>query len=312
MVDKLYLKIVFVVIAVGLDLFRQYVVTKAKQYWKINIWQSGALWIVYLVHFSIVIIASAGFTLSEVNLKSETAAVYNMEKQSIISTIKSNETEIKQLETLRDTLDPAKWQFKQTASRIDVLQKANTGHYLRLGEFKEVKINVKDDTFGKIGTVFHISSESLEIYVFIVIAILIELALIVTSRSIPVEEPNRNKSEVNNEPTTKKHEAQKEPPTKPYEVQKLPLISPSEVQKEPLTIEQEELIQFTEALYKTDNPNRLNGIERVFNDVNLTFRKCKELQDYLSSIGAIETTPGNTRAIWPKEKIIDFIKNKAA
>ena len=184
MVDDPALKVVFAVIAIGLDLFRQYVVSKAKQYWRTNKGRSAALWLVYLVHFSIVIIASAGFTLSEVNLKSQSAGIYNMEKQSIIDTINSNAAEIKKLESLRGTLDPAKWQFRETSDRIDVLQAANNEHYQKLGDFKEVKVNVKDDVFGNIGKVFHVKGEALEIYVFIVMAILIELALLITSKDI--------------------------------------------------------------------------------------------------------------------------------
>ena len=187
MVDDPVLKFIFVVIAIGLDLFRQYVVSKAKQYWRTNKGQSAALWLVYLVHFSIVIIASAGFTMSEVNAKSQTAGIYNGEKQSILDTIHSNESEIKKLESLRETLDPSKWQFREASSRIDALQKANSEHYLRLADFKEVKVNIKDDVFGSIGKAFHIPGECLQLYVFIVIAILIELALLITSRDIKAE-----------------------------------------------------------------------------------------------------------------------------
>jgi hypothetical protein len=104
-----------------------------------------------------------------------------MEKQSIINTINSNESEIRKLELLQGTLDPAKWQFRQTSNRIDVLQKVNREHYQRLNNFKVVKLNVKEDVFGNIGKVFHIKGEALELYVFIVIAILIELALLITS-----------------------------------------------------------------------------------------------------------------------------------
>ena len=194
MVDNPALKVIFAVIAIGLDLFRQYTVSKAKQYWKINKGRSAALWLVYIAHFSIVIIASAGFTLSEVNLKSQTAGIYNMEKQSIINTINSNEAEIKKLESLRGTLDPSKWQFRQVSDRIDVLQNANSEHYQRLDGFKEVKVNVKEDVFGNIGKVFHVKGESLEIYVFVVMAILIELALLITSKDIKtVSEVNETK-----------------------------------------------------------------------------------------------------------------------
>lgn len=181
MVDKPFLKIIFVVIAVGLDLFRQYVVMMAKYYWRIAWIKSVGLWLVYIAHFSIVIIASAGFTLSEVNAKSQESGLYNMEKQSIISTIKSNESEIKQLETLRKTLNPAEWEFRRVSSRIDVLQKANVGHYEKLGNFKEAKLDVQEDVFNSIGSGIHIAGEFLKLYVFIVIAILIELALLITS-----------------------------------------------------------------------------------------------------------------------------------
>ena len=146
MVDDPVLKVIFVIIAIGLDLFRQYVSSsKAKQYWRTNKGVSALLWLVYLVHFSIVIIAFAGFTLSEVNAKSETASMYNSEKQSIINTIQSNESEIKQLEVLRAKLEPSKWQFREVSNRIDILQSANNEHYQRLGDFKEVKVNVKDE-----------------------------------------------------------------------------------------------------------------------------------------------------------------------
>jgi len=203
MVDNPVLKVLFAIIAIGLDLFRQYTVSKAKQYWRINKGRSMALWLVYIAHFSIVIIASAGFTLSEINLKSQSASVYNMEKQSIIDTIKSNEAEIKKLELLRGTLDPSKWQFRQVSDRIDVLQNANNEHYQRLDGFKEVKINVKEDVFGNIGKVFHVKGESLEIYVFIVMAILIELALLITSKDIKtVSEMNETKPVTESETRT--------------------------------------------------------------------------------------------------------------
>ena len=59
-------------------------------------------------------------------------------------------------------------------------------HYQRLADLKEVKVNIKDDIFGSIGKAFHIPGESMQLYVFIVVVVLIELALLITSRDIKI------------------------------------------------------------------------------------------------------------------------------
>jgi hypothetical protein len=317
MVDNAYLKVIFVIIAIGLDLFRQYVVTKAKQYWKTNFWQSAALWFVYLVHFSIVIIASAGFTMSEVNSKSATAGIYNMEKDSIINTIQSNESEIKQLESLRETLDPAKWQYRQTSSRIDALQKANTGHYERLGTFKEVKIDIKDDVFGPIGKAFRIKGASLELYVFIVIAVLIELALLITSKSIksasnieklePATLPNAPVS-VPATPATPNEPAKEIVDNKPLQVLKT-------YDNKPLTDEQQRRIWFVDELYRGVDESKLspelNGIRAVKKSLRgrISDRKCDKIKDWLIDIGAIVTNNGKeSRGLMTREDINRIIR----
>lgn len=90
LVDEQYIKVIFVILAIGLDIFRQYVVALGKAYWRIDLVKSLSCWLVYLIHVSVVIIASTGFALSAINAKSETAGVITW-KSSQSSTI-SNRT----------------------------------------------------------------------------------------------------------------------------------------------------------------------------------------------------------------------------
>ena len=277
MVDNTFLKIIFAVIAIGLDIFRQYIVALGKYYFRINFWKSLPLWIIYLIHVSVVIIASAGFTLSEINAKSETAATYNMEKQSIIDTIKSNESEIKQRNELKAKQNPATWEYKQNASRIDALQKADTAHYIDLGKFKEVKLDVQKDIFDSIGKEININGGKLKLYVFVVIAILIELALLVTSWDIKIN-------------------------------QKSTLPEPATIPESTTS----ELLQFAEALY--NDTKKLNGDSVISIKTGIPPERCAEYRRYLSQLQTgnkkvIRTKKGGSISDFTKEELQDYIRN---
>jgi hypothetical protein len=216
-----------------------------------------------------------------------------MEKQSIINTIQSNESEIKKLEALRNTLDPAKWQFRQTSNRIDALQKANVGHYAILKTFKEEKIDVKKDVFGSIGDRFNVKGETLELYVFIVIAILIELGLLITSKDI----------KTNTKSTSLK-------PTASFQSTSNSDNLLGEVLIDDILDSKKELLQFTEALF-SDN-KKLNGDPVVSQKTGIPPERCAKYRKYLSELHigdkpAISKKQGGSVSNFPKEVIQNFI-----
>ncbi len=125
--------------------------------------------------------------------------------------------------------------------------------------------------------------------------------------------------EVETKPNTVKNEPIT-PPTEPItneqNVIKNELPKPSEVitnqeVSNSLDIRKQKLIRLAECLY-TDNPNRLNGLSVAYNklkdDPGISYRECARLIEKLNEIGAINTTPGNSRANWPLDKTIEYIK----
>ena len=102
--DERYIQIIYIFLAVALDLVRMYVVGLAKAFWRVDIGKSIALWFVYLAHASIIIIASIGFSLAAINVKAETVKTYNLQRSTIIDDVEINQREIKRLEASRDQL----------------------------------------------------------------------------------------------------------------------------------------------------------------------------------------------------------------
>ena len=101
--DKQNVKDIYLALTIGLEVLVQYIIALAKAYWRLGGWQNGnrvksvGLWFIYTFYMSLVIAASIGFALSEVDAKSKTAEIYNDERTSIVMQIKSDESE-------RDTL----------------------------------------------------------------------------------------------------------------------------------------------------------------------------------------------------------------
>lgn len=312
--DEKFIQAIYIIVAIGLDIFRQYVVALAKFYWRSNLVKSCALWFVYLLHVSVVLIASIGFSLSAIDTKVKSTEVYNLQKQAIIDNVNSNEAEIKKLEPIKETLNSSSEQYRVTSQRIDALQKVDRGLFEQLKGFSAVKIDIQTDVYDTLGAALHTQGKFIKLYMLFIISALIELALLVTSWDIQL-------NEVSEIPGTSARVSREERKAlaEVSRFQNKPLQKPPQSTGEPLrheprqlTDRQQELINFVDALFNNDNPNRLNGAGKIVNDTGLTFRKCKEYQDFLNSIGAIDLTPGNCKAVWSKEDIINHIKTKIA
>ena len=186
--DEGFIKTIFVILAIGLDIFRQYVVALAKFYWRKSLVKSCALWFVYIIHVSVVLIASVGFSLSAIDTKVKSSEVYNLQKQAIIDNINSNEAEIKKMGPLKETLNPNSEQYKLISQRIDALQKVDRGLFEQLKGFAEVKVNVQNDVYDTLGKALRIDGGLIKLYMLLVISSLIELALLITSWDIKINQ----------------------------------------------------------------------------------------------------------------------------
>lgn len=211
----------------------------------------------------------------------------------------------------------------------------------------EKKTQIKD-MFANLSKVLHIPKEVLIIFMFGYALSIVYIALTIKPVEIPTAEIVPDEILLNTPepaPVVKvikkyylrqpKRKLETEPKTEPvtalpklYEVK--PIVSEVPIKKEMITdsvskvvaepekpkvlsIKQEKLIKFAEHVY-TDNPNRLNGLTPAWNklrehNVAVTYRECADLMAKLNEIGAINTEPGNTKANWPLERTIEYIKN---
>lgn len=188
--DKLYLQIIFGVLSIAFELFRQYIVILAKFYWKSNFMKSCSLWFVYIIHVSVVLIASVGFSLSAIDTKVKSTEVYNLQRQAIIDNINSNETEIKKLEPVKERLDSNNNQYRLTSQRIDTLQRVDRGLFEQLKGFAEVKVNIQKDIYDTLGKALHIQGDWIKLYMFMVLSLLLELGLLLTNFNIEPKDEN--------------------------------------------------------------------------------------------------------------------------
>jgi hypothetical protein len=186
--DERYIQIIYVFLAVGLDLVRMWIVGLAKALWSINKGKSIALWLVYLVHASIIIIASIGFSLAAINVKAETVKTYNLQRSTIIDDVNLNQREITRLEADRAKLKENDWTFTQLSNRIDALQKTDRGLLVNLQNYQEVKVDINQNVFEVLGSAVGVKGIVVKLYVLFILSFLLELSLILTSWDIRVNQ----------------------------------------------------------------------------------------------------------------------------
>jgi ribosomal protein S27AE len=186
--DERYIQVIYVFLAVGLDLVRMWIVGLAKALWSINKGKSIALWLVYLVHASIIIIASIGFSLAAINTKAETVKAYNLQRSTIIDDVNLNQREITRLEADRAKLKENDWKFTQLSNRIDALQKIDRGLLVNLQDYQEVKVDINQNVFEVLGAAVGVKGIVVKLYVLFILSFLLELSLILTSWDIKINE----------------------------------------------------------------------------------------------------------------------------
>lgn len=196
--DALYIQIIYIFLAVALDLVRMYVVGLAKAIWPTNWIKSIGLWLVYLAHASIIIIASIGFSLAAINAKTESIKTYNLERSTIIDDVEINKREIKRLEASREKLSEVEWKFKEITGRIDALQRTDRELLSKLENYKEVKTDVDQNVFDVLGSIVKVSGTAVKLYILFILSFLLELSLILTSWDVKVNQ-NVSDNETKNE-----------------------------------------------------------------------------------------------------------------
>lgn len=105
------------------------------------------------------------------------------------------------------------------------------------------------------------------------------------------------------------HEAPEPMPNSNETMTEPPEPMPSHDETKEVTPEQQDIIKFTEELWG-DNQDQIPKELTALKNISVTDRKTRKYSDYLESIGAIEKGRGvPPRAMWEKQKVIDYIKN---
>jgi hypothetical protein len=178
--DSIFNKIIFIILAIGLDLFSQYVVALSKMYYRRKIYLNAILlFTVYCFYASVVVVSTIGFAIGEVGLKDKTYENVNLKEVQTVKDIQTIEHEIIKLDGFRSGITNYNWRFREISSKISRLQQKKTE--LQMSLSNKAEVNITKDVYDTLGKSVNISGNTLKIYTFLIIAIFLVVALLITS-----------------------------------------------------------------------------------------------------------------------------------
>jgi hypothetical protein len=292
------MKVFWAVLAIGLDIFIQFVLACGKYKWKYRQYVTSILYFFIYTVYVVVYggLSAVGVFLAELDVQEHQAnrgAIVETANQDLIA---SNQ---KQLKTLTAELNKeinkkgksGGYGTKAKALKED-LAKLSSDQQKLLENFKEVpkeSKKVSRETFKTLSKVLGWSENFLKLLIFGTSVSMLYIGLIITSWDI---EDKENQTEVYYLPPTKKKEEE--------EV--------SEDEEAEITEDKQELAQFVDGLFE-DGYSRLNGVSRVAEKTGLTPDKCVEYRDLLADQGLLTVRQGVTKANYPKEQILSIINS---
>jgi len=273
-------------------------------------WAYKAQYIWYFLIFAM--IPGTGFFMTEivaqeaVATKVERIETNNQTRIDVLNGLIRQKTEQLSLEGKTS----ARTEYYKIQAKIDEYNNELKG-LINQGK-TEVKIKIKPknkDMFANASkALWNIPKERL-IFIMFATALLMVYTGLMRKPMKFKNETNSESSEVTSEPIH----------NKPEFLGKNPVTSdtlyndrPNPIEIKPVTPEQQEMIDFTNALWGNSEermPQELTPIDKI----NMPDRKRRRYSDYLKEIGAISKTQGiPCKALWTKNEIIDHIKNNVA
>jgi hypothetical protein len=152
-----------------------------------------------------------------------------------------------------------------------------------ISQLSETKINVNKDIYDTLGKVLHVDGEVIKLYMLLVLSLLIELALLVTSWDIKIEH--------NEQPEQPKNET-------------VSIVVPM---KNYVISNKSKVLQYIDSLIE-EGLNRLNSNEKISNQTGLKVKECQKFRDILqkttiNGTPLIYSTPGTSKPNFTKDRI---------
>jgi len=185
-----FIKILFGFMALAFEMTRYYQFVIGKAYWKKKQYaRAGFRFLIYGLLASTVVIASAGFTLSALNKQSLTVDSYIIEKTSALSDIEAIDKQIGALIISQGQITNS-WTLGVVNKSINKLRADKQALTTLLkSEYSETKINISKSIFDSLGKPIGVPGENIKLYLLIVLSILLEVSLMLTSINIQDDKP---------------------------------------------------------------------------------------------------------------------------
>lgn len=273
------------------------------------------LLIFYGVYLAYNILSGAGFFITVITVQDKAALKSEViENQKLI--------ELKQLNETIDSINEAlavevKTSFRSMSAELeDKLEKLKEerAELLKTTTLNEQGNAVEQNPFKNLADVLDVPMNKLVGLVFMMIMAGICVTLIVTSEDLPDDETNTDISK-HEPPEVKTSSLSQDVTQNDIEILKPESKMPElyELRTNPdninnVTPGQQDIIKFIEQLWG-DNQEEIPKELTALKNIGVTDRKTRKYSDYLESIGAIEKGRGvPPRAMWEKQKVIDYIK----
>ncbi len=307
-------QVVSIIFAIMYELANKYIISAGRTQFKKgggHIFNALILFLIYGVYICYNVLSGAGFFITEIAVQDRTAA-----KTEMVEMI--NRQKLDQLNRSIDTLNRAlevevETSFRSRSAAITAeLREREAERETLLSDIASAPVEKTQERnpFRDLSKALGVSMNRLVSWVFCMIMVGICVILIVTSEDLPddTSKPSISKSELPEDKLTfarTRNETITDTPIKTMpELSELQIETQNDILPEKL-----EIINFTEELWGDSSepiPKELTPLKNIA----ITDRKTRKYSDYLESIGAIEKGRGvPPRAMWPKEKVIDYIKN---
>lgn len=197
--DFLYIQILFSLMAIALELIKLFILMKSKSYFKEGGFKNDLVgiiqFLVYLGLAFISVIASLGFTLVSIEEQSiqfeSRRNISNFRIESIQNEIEFNLEQIRIIQNnARDLEFSAVERVAQANEQVRAIQEENRNLINLIEELREENIEVIEerltskDMFVLLGDLISISGKDAMFYMMLVLVILLEVAIAITSGSI--------------------------------------------------------------------------------------------------------------------------------
>lgn len=192
-----FIKIVFALLAIGLELARYYAFVMGKAHWKrrkthpYSEAKATGSFLIYAGLAIVVVVASYGFSATALETQSKETETYITQKDSLNKDYVQLNDRIEMLVNQESKLTNYGWRYQEIESKINKLKAQRDELDKKSENFKETKVNVQKTMFGSLGKPLGQSESTMKFILLVLISILLEVSLMATSLEVEIGEEEK-------------------------------------------------------------------------------------------------------------------------